>query len=75
MCTHLQNKHNCVEDKKEGKKYKISFIFLDSILFALGMKELHFHNKISCFALILQASSLKGASELQGNGFQKKTSQ
>ena len=47
MRTHLQNKHNCVEDKKEGKKYKISFIFLDSILFALGMKELYIHNKIS----------------------------
>ena len=31
MCTHMQNKHNCIEENKEGNKYQISFIFLDSI--------------------------------------------
>ena len=27
----MLNKHNCIEENKEVKKYQISFIFLDSI--------------------------------------------
>ena len=66
-----QIKKKCVEQNQEGKKYHISLIFLDSIEFVCTVERDKWGgDQLICLETSL-ASSLQGASELQGMELRK----